>query len=126
MNSEIKLQCPCGKEYSSPNEYDIVFIKKDQCEIDILCSNPACFLKELGYVKFKVDKDAYKVKIEIASFYPPYVTWNATRLGKEKALGMLENHLRTILERALDWRKIVSDAPQQCCERLNHVEESNK
>lgn len=124
MNSETRLQCPCGKEYASPEEYGLVFVKKDQCEIDILCSNPACFLKELGYVKFKLDRDSSKVKIEVASFYPPYVTWNATRLGKENALKMLEHHLRTILEKIVDWRKIMRDSPESCFEAVKSREET--
>ncbi|MEM0380846.1 MAG: hypothetical protein QXL41_01265 [Desulfurococcaceae archaeon] len=124
MGSELKLQCPCGKEYSIPNEYDIVFVKKDQCEIDILCSNPACFLKELGYIKFKIDRNSSKVKIEVASFYPPYVTWNATRLGRDNAMKLLETHLRSILENILDWKKIMNDSPTYCFETLKLRDET--
>lgn len=112
------LQCPCGKTYRSPDEYKIVFVKKDQCEIDILCANPACHLKELGYIKFKVDKEKKKIHVEVASFYSPYVTWNATRLGREKARRLLEKHLRYIVERRIDWKRIAEDAPGICTEKI--------
>ncbi len=112
------LQCPCGREYSSPDDYKIVFLKKDQCEIDILCANPACHLKELGYVKFGVDRENGKVEVEIASFYPPYVTWNATRLGRDTALKLLDKHLRYIIEKRIDWRKIAEEAPSTCNKKI--------
>jgi len=114
MSQEHYLQCPCGKEYRSPDEYKIVFVKKDQCEIDILCVNPACHLKELGYVKFKVDRESEKVLVEIAAFYPPYVTWNTTRLGREDALKLLNEHLMHIVKKRIDWRKVTEDAPELC------------
>ncbi len=120
------LQCPCGRIYKSPDEYRIVFLKKDQCEIDILCANPACHLKELGYVRFKIDKEQKKVRVEIASFYPPYVTWNATRLGREEALRLLEKHLRYIIERRIDWKKIMNDSPPQCFTKIEVREAERK
>ncbi len=124
MSSEGEyLQCPCGKVYKDPNEYKLVFVKKEQCEIDIMCSNPACHLKELGYVKFKIDKKHRKVHVEIASFYSPYVTWNNTRLGKEKAMRLLEEHLRYIVEKRIDWSRIARDAPPNCEEVLEIREE---
>lgn len=114
MSSSNVLQCPCGKDYESPDEYKIVFLKKDQCEIDILCVNPACHLKELGYIKFEVDREKMKILIEIAAFYPPYVTWNATRLGRENALKLLNEHLRHIIENRIDWKKIADETPSKC------------
>ncbi len=122
-SEEGVLQCPCGKEYRDPMEYKLVFVKKEQCEIDILCSNPACHLKELGYIKFKIDKTHRKVHVEIASFYSPYVTWNNTRLGKEKAMRLLESHLRFILEKRIDWKRIMEEAPPNCMEELEIREE---
>ncbi len=126
MSNEIVLQCPCGREYRSPDEYKIVFVKKDQCEIDILCANPACHLKELGYIKFKADKEKGKIHVEIASFYPPYVTWNAARLGKDKALKQLDQHLRYIVEKRIDWKKIMEDLPEQCSEKIELRESEEK
>jgi len=126
VSSEKTLQCPCGKEYASPDEYKLVFVKKDQCEIDILCANPACHLKELGYVKFGIDKARNKVYIEIASFYPPYVRWNATRLGKEDALKLLEQHLRYIVEKRIDWRKIMMEMPDNCITQITVREVEEK
>lgn len=122
MSSEDFLQCPCGKIYKNPGDYTVVFVKKDQCEVDILCSNPACFLKELGYVKFSYDKDNQKVKVNVASFYPPYVTWNTTRLGRDKALRILESHLRELIGRNIDWRRVVEDLHPNCVEKI-HVRE---
>lgn len=122
MATEDYLQCPCGKIYSSPNDYTIVFVKKEQCEIDILCSNPACFLKELGYVKFIYDKDNSRVKINVASFYPPYVTWNTTRLGKDRALKLLETHLREVISRSINWKKVAEDLHPQCLETTHDHE----
>lgn len=126
MASEKTLQCPCGKKYASPDEYKLVFVKKDQCEIDILCANPACHLKELGYVKFGIDKARNKAYIEIASFYPPYVTWNATRLSKEDALKLLEQHLRYIVEKRIDWRKIMMEMPDNCITQITVREVEEK
>jgi len=126
VSSEKILQCPCGKEYRSPDEYKIVFLKKNQCEIDILCANPACHLKELGYVKFKVDREKGKVLIEVAAFYPPYVTWNATRMGRDEALKLLNEHLRYIVEKRIDWKKIVEEAPDNCSTSISLRETEEK
>ncbi len=114
MGEQDFLQCPCGRIIRSPSEYKLVFVKKEHCEIDILCPNPACHLKELGYIEFRVDKKHGKVLVKTAAFYPPYVTWNATRLGREKAVRMLEHHLSEIIRRQVDWKRISGEAPEAC------------
>ena len=110
---EVVLQCPCGKEYRDPMEYKLLFVKKEQCEIVILCSNPVGHLKGLGYIKFKIDKTHRKVHVEITSLYSPYVTWNNTRLGNEKAVRLPESRLRFIPEKRIDWKRIMGEAPLQ-------------
>ncbi len=123
MAEEQYLQCPCGRVIKEPSEYKLVFLKKEHCEIDIMCPNPACHLKELGYIVFKVDREHGKVLVETAAFYPPYVTWNATRLGREKATRLLEYHLTEIINKMVDWKRISGEAPSNCETRLHLREE---
>ncbi|RLE82629.1 MAG: hypothetical protein DRJ51_00655 [Thermoprotei archaeon] len=101
---EEKIQCPCGRTINDASEYKLLFLKKEMYEIDLLCPNDTCFLRELGFVKFRVEDD--NIKIEKASFYPPFVTWNVARLGKEKAMTLLKQHLRDIVNKQIDWSKI--------------------
>ncbi len=101
--SEEYLQCPCGRVIKSSSDYKLLFLKKDLMEIDILCPNDACFLRELGYVRFKIVNGV--PKLEKAKFYPPYVTWNIARLGREKAVELLKRHLAEIVVR-IDWDKV--------------------
>jgi len=97
------VQCPCGRVIESPDEYKVIYLKHEMREIDILCPNDSCYLRELGYVKF--DLVGGKAKFKEASFYPPFVTWNSGRLGFEKAEKILKNHLREIIRR-IDWERI--------------------
>ncbi|MCD6369598.1 MAG: hypothetical protein J7L38_07375 [Thermoproteales archaeon] len=102
--SEGKVQCPCGRTINDASDYKLLYLKKEQYEIDILCPNDTCFLRELGFIKFAVEDN--NLKILKASFYPPFVTWNVARLGKEKATQMLKQHLRDIINNQIDWAKI--------------------
>jgi hypothetical protein len=99
-----KVQCPCGRIIEDPNEYKILFLKRELQEIDILCPNDSCYLRELGYVKFEMHNR--KAIFKEATFYPPYVTWNAGRLGAENSEKSLKDHLREIVTRVIDWEKI--------------------
>ncbi|RLE94956.1 MAG: hypothetical protein DRN04_01585 [Thermoprotei archaeon] len=112
---EEKIQCPCGRIIEQPSDYKLLFLKKELNEIDILCPNDTCYLRELGYIKFKVEDD--NVKIESATFYPPFVTWNAARLGREKALKILREHLKTIVQKHIDWNKIKEDYKKRLAEK---------
>ncbi len=105
---EVRIQCPCGRYIDSPSEYKLLYLKKEMNEIDILCPNDACFLRELGFVKFEVD-DAGRLKVTSASFYPPFVTWNTARLGTEVAVRLLKEHLRAIVQRYIDWKRVKED-----------------
>ncbi len=98
-----KIQCPCGRIIEDPEEYKVLYLKHEMREIDILCPNDACYLRELGYVKFDIENG--KAKFKEASFYPPFVTWNAGRLGFENAEKLLKSHLKHIVER-IDWERI--------------------
>ena len=105
MSSESNdVQCPCGRIIKDPTEYKILFLKRELQEIDILCPNDSCYLRELGYVKFDVSDG--KAKFKEAAFYPPFVTWNAGRLGAEASEKLLKDHLRKIVTKIIDWKKI--------------------
>lgn len=106
------IQCVCGRVIKDPSEYKVIFIKKENREIDILCPNDTCYLRELGFIQFELEEDD-KPKITKASFYSPFVTWNVARLGREKAMELLKQHLQTITRRLIDWRKIVEETKKQ-------------
>lgn len=98
-----KVQCPCGRMIENPDEYKVLYLKHEMREIDVLCPNDACYLRELGYVRFDLAKG--KAKFKEASFYPPFVTWNSGRLGFDTAEKMLKSHLGDIV-RKIDWVRI--------------------
>lgn len=106
------IQCVCGRVIKDPSEYKVIFIKKENREIDVLCPNDTCYLRELGFIQFELEEDD-KPKITKASFYSPFVTWNVARLGRERAMELLKQHLQTITRRLIDWRKIVEETKKQ-------------
>lgn len=104
-----RVQCPCGRVIESPSEYKVLYLKKELHEIDILCPSDTCYLRELGYVRFDMpDKEA---KFKDAAFYPPFVTWNAGRMGHEKAEKILKSHLKEIVTKLIDWARISKGTP---------------
>jgi len=103
-----KIQCVCGRIIESAADYKLLYLKKEQNEIDILCPNDVCYLRELGFIKFKIDENG-NPKASSASFYPPFVTWNVSRLGKEVAMKLLKEHLRDLVTKFVDWDKIRED-----------------
>lgn len=109
---EVRIQCPCGRYIDSPSEYKLLYLKKEMNEIDILCPNDACFLRELGFVKFEVD-EAGRLKVTGASFYPPFVTWNTARLGTDPALQVLRTHLKAIVQQYIDWKRVKEDVTKR-------------
>jgi len=98
-----RIQCPCGRIIENPDEYKVLYLKHEMREIDVLCPNDACYLRELGYVKFNLEKG--QAKFREASFYPPFVTWNSGRLGFDEAEKMLKSHLSQVV-RKIDWKRI--------------------
>lgn len=104
VNEEEALQCPCGRIISSPYDFKLLFLKMEMKEIDILCPNDSCYLRELGYIKFDVENG--KPVFKEALLYPPFVTWNNSRLGGEKAIKLMKGHLKTIVTRIVDWKRI--------------------
>lgn len=108
---EDVIQCVCGRVIKSPAEYKILFLKKESRELDILCPNDTCYLRELGFIQFEVVEG--KPKVKKAAFYPPFVTWNVARLGKEKATRLLKQHLQEIVKKYIDWSKVVEEAKKQ-------------
>ncbi|MHA2096769.1 MAG: hypothetical protein ACW98F_19310 [Candidatus Hodarchaeales archaeon] len=106
--SESTIQCPCGQSIHDYSGYSLLYLKKDSDEggeIDILCKNDYCYLRELGYLKFRIDK-ARKVILEKGKFYAPYVTWNATRMTEKKTVEILKTHLVDITEKLVQWDKV--------------------
>lgn len=100
----LKVQCPCGRVINHPSEYKLLLLKLEMKEIDILCPNDVCYLRELGYVKFDI-KDS-KLIFKEAAFYPPFVTWNASQLGSDKAAEFLKIHLKVLVSEVMDWPRI--------------------
>jgi hypothetical protein len=105
--SESKVQCPCGV-YIEKDQYKLLYLKKDTGEIDILCYNDYCYLKELGFIKFSINETG-NIDFDIGRFYSPFVTWNATRMNEENTVKALKIHLIFITEKLIDWRKVVDD-----------------
>ncbi|MHA1979389.1 MAG: hypothetical protein ACW98I_20995 [Candidatus Hodarchaeales archaeon] len=106
--SESTIQCPCGQAIHDYSGYSLLYLKKESDEggeIDILCKNDYCYLRELGYLKFRIDK-ARKILLEKGKFYAPYVTWNATRMTEEKTVEILKTHLVDITEKLVQWDKV--------------------
>ena len=107
--SENTIQCPCGQPIHDYTDYLLLYLKKDSDEggeIDILCRNDYCYLRELGYLKFTIDK-ARKVTLEKGKFYAPYVTWNATRMSEARTVEILKIHLVDITEKLVQWEKVL-------------------
>ena len=101
--SSESVQCPCGRVVEDPEEYKVLFLKRELKEIDILCPNDSCYLRELGYIRFDVKEG--EAKFKEASFYPPFVTWNAGRVGSEDADKLLKSHLKKVAKR-VDWERL--------------------
>lgn len=102
------IQCPCGQDINKFNQYTLLYLKKDIGEIDILCPNEYCYLRELGYLKIEII-DKKEIKFEKGKFYSPYVTWNATRLTEDHTRNILRSHLIDITEKLVQWDKIIAD-----------------
>ncbi|MHA2074450.1 MAG: hypothetical protein ACW97X_07510 [Candidatus Hodarchaeales archaeon] len=102
------IQCPCGHDIKDYNDYLLLFLKKDMGEIDILCPNDYCYLRELGFLKFDIGESG-DVIFEKGRFYAPYVTWNATKMTEEATVRILRQHLIDIAEKNIDWERIKKD-----------------
>lgn len=111
MSESEYIQCVCGRIIKDPSEYKVVYIKKENRELDILCPNDTCYLRELGFIQFTLEND--KPKIQKATFYSPFVTWNVARIGKERTNDLLRQHLQTLIKRHIDWHKIVEETKKQ-------------
>jgi len=107
-----RIQCPCGTYLDKPEDYQLLFLKKELNEVDILCPNKSCFLRELGYVRFRLTSG--RAEFDEASFYPPYVTWNAAQNGSKQTESVLKDHLRKIVTRLIDWQRL--DAKNESAE----------
>lgn len=102
------IQCPCGQAIHDHTNYELLYLKTD--EIDILCQNEYCFLRELGFLRFDIDVNTGEIDFETGKFYAPYVTWNATRMSEEKTVQILRQHLIDITEKLVEWKKIKASA----------------
>lgn len=105
------IQCPCGQTIEDYKNYELLYLKKD--EIDILCQNEYCYLRELGFLKFEFSKNTDKITFQTGKFYAPYVTWNATRMSEEKTVEILRHHLIDITEKLVEWGKIKKSAKKR-------------
>ncbi len=100
------IQCVCGTYIKNPSDYGLVFLKKDQMEIDVICPNPDCYLHELGFIKF--DMKNGKPELVDARFYSPFCTWNASRMGKDNMEKKLREHLIWLVEEGVNWKDVVN------------------
>jgi hypothetical protein len=98
------VQCPCGAAIEDSSRYRLLLLKKELFEIDILCPNEACYLRELGYVRFMITD--HKAVFREGAFYPPFVTWNSTQLGREESQKILKEHLKEIVTRYISWTDV--------------------
>ena len=67
------IQCPCGTIIEDYTKYMLLNLKKELGEggeIDILCSNDYCYLRELGFLKFNIDEKG-KITLEKEDFMLP-------------------------------------------------------
>lgn len=98
------VQCPCGTTIEDSSRYTLLLLKKELSEIDILCPNETCYLRELGYVKFAIS--GREAVFREGAFYPPFVTWNSTQLGREATQKILKEHLKEIVVRHIRWTDV--------------------
>jgi len=105
-----EVQCPCGRKISEATDFHLLFLKKELNEIDVLCPNDSCYLRELGFIRFDVVEN--KAKFKEASFYPPFVTWNSSQMGKDEAQLALKSMLKQIVTKQIDWSKISTEKSQ--------------
>lgn len=105
------IQCPCGQTIKGHTDYELLYLKKD--EIDILCQNEFCYLRELGFLKLDIDDETHKVSFQSGKFYAPYVTWNATRMSEELTVKVLRQHLIDITEKLVEWDKIAKSVKKR-------------
>ncbi|NHJ01163.1 MAG: hypothetical protein EAX86_03430 [Candidatus Heimdallarchaeota archaeon] len=103
--SETAVQCPCGYTIEDYRNYLLLYLKKEMEEIDILCPNEYCYLRELGFLKFNVTETG-EIKFKKGRFYAPFVTWNATRMSSEMTVKILKQHLIDITEKSVRWDKV--------------------
>lgn len=106
MAVEGKIQCPCGRIIERAEDYKFIFLKKEMREIDILCPNDSCYLREIGFIKFDMKND--KPVLNEAVFYPPFVTWNVGQLGKD-SMDLMKTQLKDMVTKVIDWKKIQTD-----------------
>ena len=111
MSSDI-IQCPCGQTIEDYSKYQTIYLKKELGEIDILCPNEFCYLRELGFLKFEINR-SMEIEFDKGRFYSPYVTWNATRMSEEKTVKILKQHLIDITEKLVSWEKVKLDYRQK-------------
>jgi len=95
------IRCPCGVPIERPEQYHLIFLKKELHEIDILCPNEACYLRELGFLRFHMNGE--EAVFDEGAFYPPFVTWNASQIGSEIANGVLTQHIKKLVKEQIDW-----------------------
>jgi hypothetical protein len=110
--SSDNIQCPCGQIIEDFSKYHTLYLKKDLGEIDILCPNEFCYLRELGFLKFEIN-ESDDIVFHKGRFYSPYVTWNATRMSEEKTIERLREHLIGITEKLVSWKKVKLDYRQK-------------
>ncbi len=102
------IQCPCGQFIENYSQYHLLYLKKEMEEIDILCPNDYCYLRELGFLKFTIDESGH-IHFDKGRFYAPFVTWNATRMSEETIVEILRQHLIEITEKHVSWKKVKED-----------------
>jgi len=96
------LECPCGARIVRSDEVRLVWTGRDR--IDIVCPGDSCYLKEVGYIGFSRHGD--KVRLKRVSFYPPFSSWNLSRLGRERGSKLLDDLARGLMKRKVSWAQL--------------------
>ena len=99
--NQQNISCICNYEINSAESYKLVILKEVTDEIDIFCPNQSCSVKELGYIKFKRNKDN-SISFSKAKFYPTFVSYNITSTNDPKYF-ILKNHLIYIAKNRVNW-----------------------
>ena len=108
---EGEVQCPCGRIIRSPKEYRVFFMREIGNVVYLLCPNERCYVGELGNITFSIH--GRSAKVDRAFFNMLFYSWNSEQLGEKTAKILLEDHLKTIVTRDINWQTISETAKRK-------------
>ncbi len=98
------LECPCGAKIVHQGELRLALTQRGETQLYILCPDNSCYLREVGYIRFKRDGD--KVRLNKVIFYPPFSSWNIARLGRERGSKLLRQLAAALMKREVSWKEL--------------------